>query len=273
MAAADSAGRHPAPVETALLADRLDALRRHLQPDTAAVRRLLQGQSPVERAAAIVKGSVLAAPSDASSRAAAPVVPADDPAASVVDIAGPRARSFYEEWRPLLRTERRLTRRLARARQAVHSAPVLPGSENAPRLTDGRVLGYPYNGTTAPPFTTFFGLYEQNYSFGGAAPWALPDRWRRASAEMDRSVPLTLAASTDGAAGTQGAPLLNQYLEIVGVTTGTNIQGTAGTYIFLPERMRTVAVDVRGLREALTSVYGAEALADEVFGGTTRSPE
>jgi len=273
MAAGDSVGHHPAPVETALLAVRLEALRDHLQPDTAAVRRLLQGRSPTERAAEIVKNSVLATPGDASSGAAAPVVPADDPAAAVVDVVQPRARSFYEEWRALTRTERRLTRRLARARQAVRTDPVHPSGENTPRLTDGRVLGYPYNGTTAPPLTTFFSLYDQSHSFGEEAPWTLPERWRRASAELDRSVPLTLVASTDGAAGTQGAPLLNQYLEIVGVTIDTNIQGAAAPYIFLPERMRTVAVDVRGLRAALTTVYGAEGLADELFGTAPDTPE
>ena len=86
-------------------------------------------------------------------------------------------------------------------------------------------------------------------------------------------MPLTLAASTDAAAGTQGAPLLNQYLEIVGVTVGANIQGAAGTYLFLPERMRTVGVDVRGLRHAIMNVYGAEELADELVGGTSTPSE
>jgi hypothetical protein len=37
--------------------------------------------------------------------------------------------------------------------------------------------------------------------------------------------------------------------------------------------MRTVAVDVRGLRAALTTVYGAEGLADELFGTAPDTPE
>jgi hypothetical protein len=139
------------------------------------------------------------------------------------------------------------------------------------------VLGYPYNGTMAPPFTTFFGLYGQSAAFGGTGAWTLPERWRRAGTTMDRSTPLNLVASTDGAVSNSGAPLLNKYLELVGVSTGTNIQGVAGPYIFLPERMRTVAADIRGLRQALTAVYEAEALVDELFGGgeTTdnRSPK
>ena len=66
---------------------------------------------------------------------------------------------------------------------------------------------------------------------------------------------------------------MNQYLEIVGVTVGTNIQGAAGTYLFLPERMRTVGVDLRGLRHAIMNVYGAEELADELAGGTSTPSE
>lgn len=263
-------GRRSPSVETALLAARLEILQNYLRSDTTALRRLFGEQSPAERAAAIVEESVLGHSGSDPAEAERPEVPDDDPAASVLDVVEPRARSFYERWGALTRAERQLTRRLARARQATRSAPVLPGGRE-PRLTDGRVLGYPYNGTMAPPFTTFFGLYEQSHAFGEAGPWSLPERWHRSAAEMDRSVPLNVAASTDGVVSTRGAPLLNKYLEIVGVTMGPNIQGSAGTYIFLPERMRTVAVDVRGLRHALRQVYEAEGLVDELFGGASES--
>lgn len=258
----------PVPVETALLAARLEALRSHLRSDTAAVRSLFQDRTPAELASSIIENSVLSSPGDAAAGAATPVVPPDDPAAAIVDVVGPRARSFAEEWQRLERSERQLTRRLARARQAVRPAPVLPSGDRSLRLTDGRVLGYPYNGTMAPPFTTFFGLYGQSSAFGGVGEWMLSERWRRPDFRMDRSTPLNLAASTDPAVSNSGAPLLNKYLELVGVTTGTNVQGVAGTYLFLPERMRTVAVDIRGLRQALTAVYEVEGLVNELFGGT-----
>ncbi len=261
------APRRPVSAETALLADRLRRVQEHLRPDSAAVRRLLQGQTPDERAAFFVETSVLASrdyePEEGQ------IVPPDDPMAAVVEEVAPRARSFYEEWTRLARAEQLLTRRLARARQAVHPMPIRLSGLGAPRVTDGRVLGYPSNGTTVPPFTTFYGLYARSHAFAESGPWALPDRWRRPGAEMDRSGPINLAASTDPAVGTEGAPLLNKYLEIVGVTVGTNIQGGAGTYLFLPERMRTVAVDIRGLRQSLRVIYEAEELADELVGGSS----
>jgi hypothetical protein len=263
-ASSDSLRTAPVPVETALLADRLAALERHLRPDTAAVRRLLAGQSPDERAAALVTQSTSAS-AGASSPGAGPE---GDPVAEVAAVVRPRAQAVHEEWQRLTRAEDRLTDRLAEARAAVREAPVVP-SGDVPRLTDGRVQGYPYNGTTAPPFTTFFGLYEQTHAFGAAAPWTLPERWQPPATGLDRSVPLNLVASVDGTVSNSGTPLLTQSLEVVGVAVGPNIQGVAGTYLFLPERMRTVAVDVRGLREALTAVYGADPLVDELFGGAS----
>ena len=260
----------PPPVETALLAARLSALERHLSPDTTAVRQLLGGQTPSERAADLVSQSAGASMGAGDGEATLDEAPVADVAAVV----GPRARSFHDEWRRLTRAERRLTDRLAEARTAVRTAPVVPGG-NAPRLTDGRVLGYPYNGTTAPPFTTMFGLYEQHQAFGEAAPWVLPERWRSPSGTMDRSVPLNVVASVDGAVGNSGAPLLTKSLTLAGVAVGPNIQAVADTYLFLPRRMRTVALDVRGLREALTAVYGADGLVDELFGdpsATDRRP-
>lgn len=243
----------PASLETALLAARLDRIRESLAADTTAVRRLLGGESPSERAASIVAASRRSSDSG--------------PAAEVAAVIGPEIRQFYEDWQPLRRSERRLTRRLAGARQAAASPSGAQALDGVPRLTDGRVLGYPYNGTTAAPLTTIYGLFGHSRAFGNAGNWRLPERWHESAPDLDRSVPLTFAASTDPVAAPSGAPLVNSSLELVGVAVDTNIQGAAAPYVFLPERMRTVALDLRALREGLTTVYDAEALVDELFGG------
>jgi hypothetical protein len=46
-----------------------------------------------------------------------------------------------------------------------------------------------------------------------------------------------------------------------------NIESLAGDFIFMPERMRAVSVDVRGMLEALDEIYDADRLAQEVTGG------
>ncbi|MFB6232082.1 MAG: S46 family peptidase [Salinibacter sp.] len=256
----------PASIDTELLAFHLEALRAHLQPDSAAVRRLLRGASPEERAASVVEASTLATdslPGPRSGKATLP--PEDDPALTLVDAFAAPYRSFRESVQSLTHAENRLTRRWARARYDARRRPVLPAVSGAPRLTDGRLQGYPYNGTLAPPFTTLFGLLGQARAFSGEA-WTLPEAWRASSDVLDRSTPLNMTATVDPAAATPGAPLLNRYLEIVGVAMGPNVQGVAGTYLYLPERMRTVAVDLRGIRQALATVHGAESLVSELFG-------
>jgi hypothetical protein len=78
---------------------------------------------------------------------------------------------------------------------------------------------------------------------------------------------LTTVASTDLGRGAHGGPLLNTSLQLVGVVFDGNVQSAAGQYLFLPDRMRTVAVDVRGILEGLSPVYGADRLVQEMTGG------
>lgn len=263
----------PSSLDTEMLTVHLDALRAYLQPDSAAVRRLLRGQSPAERAASVVASSALTTadflPEPRQEEASLPSE--DDPALSLVDAFADSYRLFQQKREALHRAEEEQTRRLAQARHEFQRSPVLPAAEGMPRLTDGRLRGYPYNGTLAPPFTTFYGLLGRAQAHRGEAAWELPQNWRTASGRLDRSTPLNMATSVDNAAASPGAPLLNQYLEIVGVASGSNVQGLASTYIYLPKRMRTVGVDLRGLRQVLTEIHGAETLVDELFGTSSAS--
>lgn len=265
----------PAEIDAGLLAARLRALQAYYGTDSEAARRLLNGFPPAQRASDVVGGSALAEGGSIASGGgdALANVPPDDPALAIVEVFADEFVSFDEEWRALAKTENRLARRLAGARRAVQTRPVLPAGSGAPRLTDGRLLGYPYNGTQAPAFTTFYGLYGQNRAFGASSWWALPQRWDEASGDLDRSTPLLRAASTDPAAGTNGAPLLDRHLQIVGVVGGTNIQGPGSAFLFLPERMRTVAVGMGALDEALRFVYRAEGLANELSDVSAEAPE
>jgi hypothetical protein len=147
------------------------------------------------------------------------------------------------------------------------------GTGNAPpeaagdiRLADGTVRGYEYNGTLAAPFTTVYGLYEQHHAHGEDGAWALPERWADRPADLERSTPLTVAASTDHATGSNGGVLLNSNLQAVGVIFDTNVEHFAGEYVFRPAVMRSVAVDVRALIEALDDVYEADRLVLEATG-------
>lgn len=258
----------PPAVDAGLLAEHLEAFRTHLKGDSVTIGNLLDGEAPDARARSIVEASALAKAGVAQQNQAS-ALPTEDPALSLVSAVRPAYEEFREEWERLRREEEHLTDRLTRVRRQVQDHPVLLPARRAPRITDGRVEGFPYNGTWAAPFTTYYGLFAQHSAFGGREDWRLPETWTSAQ-RLDRSQVLNIASSTDRASGMQGAPLLNQYLELVGVTFDGNAASAGDPYLFLPSHMRGVSVDLRGLREALMIVYEADSLLEELFG--YRSP-
>ncbi len=134
------------------------------------------------------------------------------------------------------------------------------------------VSPYEYNGTRAPIFTTYFGLYDHFYSYGAGADegeWDLPERWLDPPGSFDLSTPLNFVATADIIGGNSGSPVLNRDLEVVGLAFDGNIESLSGEYIFLTETARTVAVDSRGILEALSEIYGADRLVEELKAGAT----
>ena len=286
----------PPGLQRRYLAARLAAVARHLgAPDSASaasgnaasgnaasgtpdstVAAALGGRTPDAVAADVVARSVLADSARTAQALAADTLAADDPALRLADALAPRYRRYRRAMAGLDAREAELARRLGQVRYRMQGDRVPPDATSSLRLSDGVVWGYAYNGTLAPPFTTLFGLYGQARAHATApgdrgAPWALPLRWRTAPAALDRTTPLNLVATTDIASGSSGSPLLNRNLEVVGLAFDGNIEALAGDFIFLPQRMRTVAVDVRGMRAALDVVYHADRLVRELDGDLVRS--
>ncbi|PSQ87791.1 MAG: S46 family peptidase, partial [Bacteroidetes bacterium QS_3_64_15] len=127
----------------------------------------------------------------------------------------------------------------------------------------GRVQPYRYNGTTAPPFTTFNGLYDRYFSHNQEA-WSLPARWVTAADSLDLETPLNLVSTVDISGGSSGSPLLNEDLEVVGVVFDSNMEALPNEYLYRNQSARAVAVDARGILEALRTVYSADRLVREL---------
>ncbi|MGI9625466.1 MAG: S46 family peptidase, partial [Longimicrobiales bacterium] len=137
------------------------------------------------------------------------------------------------------------------------------------------VSGYPYNGTQAPSHTTFYGLYDRHFSNPGDEEWALPDRWTNSSTSsaLDLSTPMNFASTADIIGGNSGSPVVNRDLEVVGLVFDGNIESLPGDYIYLPELNRAVAVDARGILEALDEIYDADRIVLELTTGTLAPTE
>ena len=56
-------------------------------------------------------------------------------------------------------------------------------------------------------------------------------------------------------------------LEVVGVVFDGNIESLPGDYIYLPQRNRSITVDVRAILEALDEIYDSDRLVLELTTG------
>jgi len=131
------------------------------------------------------------------------------------------------------------------------------------RLSDGVVKGYKYNGTIAPYKTTFFGMYDRNYSFDHKYPWRLPFRWKYPSMELLKQ-PLDFVSTNDIIGGNSGSAIINKNKEVVGLIFDGNIESLPGNFIFDEEYNRAVSVHAGGIYAALKYVYHFKRLMDEL---------
>jgi hypothetical protein len=156
--------------------------------------------------------------------------------------------------------------KLGKARFLVYGKDVYPDATFTLRLSYGTVDGYPYNGTLAPPFTTFYGLYDRANSFSNKPPFDLTPKEAAGRDTLDLSTPLDFVSTGDIIGGNSGSPVVNREGELVGLIFDGNIESLAGDFVYDGTKNRAVAVHSSGMIEGLRKLYGANALADELQG-------
>jgi hypothetical protein len=156
--------------------------------------------------------------------------------------------------------------KIGKARFAVYGKNAYPDATFTLRLSYGTVEGYPYNGTQAPPFTTFYGLYDRSAGFGNKSPWDLAPKEAAAVGKIDLSTPMDFVSSTDIIGGNSGSPVVDRDGNLVGLIFDGDIESLAGDFVYDGARNRAVAVHAAAMMEALRKIYGAGALADEIEG-------
>jgi Peptidase S46 len=156
--------------------------------------------------------------------------------------------------------------KLGKARFLIYGKDAYPDATFTLRLTYGAVEGYPYNGTIAPPFTTFYGLYDRAAGFSNKPPFDLTPREVAGRDKLDLSTPIDFVTTGDIIGGNSGSPVVNRAGELVGLIFDGNIESLAGDYVYDGTKNRAVAVHSAGMMEGLRKLYGANALADELEG-------
>jgi len=256
---------HPGQLEEAFLAERVQDFLRNLGPDHPITEAALGGRSVEGAVTHLLSRSVLSTREGTEAALNGAGIPADDPAVILARAVLPAYTQFNQTYRPLIDQEDELAAELGRARYAVYGSDVPPDASRSPRITDGQVLPYEYNGTLAPVYTTFFGLYDHYFSYGPETEWNLPARWLPPHPELDLRTPLNFISTADTYGGNSGSPAVTPALELVGLNFDRNIEGLSRDFIFLPERGRNIMVDVRAIREAMDRVYDADRIVQEIL--------
>jgi len=262
----------PAPVyvdlEEVTLADQLQLALDKLGPDHPFVKAALQGLTPAAAAKAAIAGTKLADPALRKALVAGGEAAVAASGDSMIVLAR-QLDPLVRETRRFLEAEvdaptTRAMQKLAQARWKVYGKTLPPDATFTLRLSYGTVKAFPAEGTIVAPFTTFYGLFDRAYSHGDKEPWQLPSRWEERKAALSLATPLNFASTNDLIGGNSGSPLVDKAGEFVGIAFDGNIESLAWDYYFDDERGRAVAVDARGIVEALRNVYGAEALVKEL---------
>ena len=156
---------------------------------------------------------------------------------------------------------------LGRALFGIYGTTIPPDATFTLRITDGVMKDYKYNGTTAPLFTTFYGLYNRYYSFLQKYPWDLPEKWLQKEKDVDLSTKYNFLTTFDLVGGSSGSAVINEKGEIVGLAFDGNIESLTGDFLYQPEINRAVNVTTSSIHEALKHVYNAQRILKEVTTG------
>lgn len=262
----------PPALERRFLVAQFEELRAAYGPDHPTIRRLFKNRTPEALADRLVETSALMDSTAFMALLDKGYRKSDDSSVPVIEALAPMFLNTNRQMQDIRNTEQMFGARLARARFSVYGARFPPNATGSLRLSGGRVHGYRYNGTMAPPFTTFHGLYDRHAAHNQEA-WALPPRWQTAVDSLELGTPLNLVSTVDISGGSSGSPLLNADQEVVGVVFDSNVEALPNEYLYRTRGARAVAVDARGILEALRTVYDADRLVQELTASDNPSNE
>jgi hypothetical protein len=257
-------------LDTVLLADSLSDMQDAMGKDNPEVQKVLQGKTPADAAKDLIANTKLndvavrkqlygggQAAIDASTDPLIVAIRAIDPSARVA------RKQFEDKVDSVVRRDGTI---IAKARFALSGFNQPPDATFTLRLSYGAVKGYQENGKAIPFDTNIGGAFEHAAEHNNQPPYNLPDTWMKSKAKLDLKTPLNFVSTADIIGGNSGSPTINKKGEVVGIIFDGNIESLPWNFAFSDVQARAVAVDSRGIQEALRKVYGAGALADELLG-------
>ncbi len=243
----------------------LTKLREELGPDDPFVKKVLGKKSPEQLATELIDGTKLG---DAGMRAKllaggqAAIAASTDPMIEMARLVDPDFRAVrkdYEDNVGSLLTK--YEAQIARARFKVYGTSIYPDATFTLRVSYGTVKGYLQDGKEIYPITYIAGLFERAT---GADPYKLPESWIAAKPVLNMQQSMNFASTNDIIGGNSGSPVINKAGEVVGLIFDGNIQSLGGDYGYDGTANRAISVSVGAMREALTKVYHADRIVNEL---------
>lgn len=171
---------------------------------------------------------------------------------------------YQAEAQEIVNTETVLEDQLGLAIYDLYGTTLAPDATGTLRITDAVISGYEYNGTIAPPVTTFFGLYDRYFSHQKQWPWDLPKRWVDAYKEIDLTAQNNFVGTFDTAGGSSGSPIINSKSEYVGIIHDGNMEGLSNDFINTTEKSRSVALSSQAIHLIVKHILKVPRIAQEM---------
>jgi hypothetical protein len=235
--------------------------------DDPRTQKLLAGKSPADRAVELCDTKI----GDVNFRkrlvegGQAEVDASDDPMIRFIKSIDADARALRKRYEDEVQSiERETYAEIAKAVFEVEGDSSYPDATNTLRISYGTVTGYDEYGKRVRPFTDFAGLYQRHEERRGQAGFDIPDLWIQRRDQLRPGAPYNFVCTADIIGGNSGSPVVNKKGEFVGIIFDGNIHSLSGDFYYDDRLNRAVAVDSRGIVDALRKIYTAEALVQEL---------
>jgi hypothetical protein len=231
---------------------------------------LMAKQTPEQAAENLAANSILSSKEKTKALIAGTpqsILTSNDPLIKFIVATQTRARELQKKFNEINESIEAREQMLGNAMYEVYGTKIPPDATFTLRIADGVVKGYEYNGTIAPPVTTFYGLYDRYYSFNMSDPWKLSERWANPPATFRMSTPMNFVSTNDIIGGNSGSPVINKNLQVVGLVFDGNMESLPGDFIFDEVKNRSVSVHSAGLLEGLEKIYKTERIVKELRSG------
>ena len=183
----------PAPIyndlEEVMLQSDLELALEKLGADDEAVKEVLEGKTPAERAKELISGTKLQSVEVRKQLIEGGIEAmkkSDDPlikmALKLAPILHKEIKWQEKEIEPMVIPA---SEKIADAKFKIYGKTIYPDATFTLRMSYGTVKGYEMNGTMAPPFTTFYGLYDRYHGFEGEGDWAITEKVLNARNKVD----------------------------------------------------------------------------------------